>query len=85
MTRLFREEYLAHVVEKRCPAGRCKALLKPHVIPAKCKGCGVCIKACPMSAIRGEKRQVHVIDETLCTKCGACAKACRLGAIEGVA
>jgi NADH-quinone oxidoreductase subunit F len=84
MTRLFREEYLAHVVDKRCPAGRCKALLRPHVIPAKCKGCGVCIKACPMSAIRGEKRQVHVIDETLCTRCGACAKACRLGAIEGV-
>jgi NADH-quinone oxidoreductase subunit F len=84
MTRLFREEYLAHVVDKRCPAGRCKALLRPHVIPVKCKGCGVCIKACPMSAIRGEKRQVHVIDETLCTRCGACAKACRLGAIEGV-
>jgi NADH-quinone oxidoreductase subunit F len=84
MTRLFRDEYLAHVVEKRCPAGSCKALLRPHVIPAKCKGCGVCIKACPMSAIKGEKRQVHVIDETLCTRCGACAKACRLSAIQGV-
>ena len=84
MTRLFRDEYLAHVVDKRCPAGRCKALLRPHVIPVKCKGCGVCIKACPTSAIRGEKRQVHTIDETLCTRCGACAKACRLGAIEGV-
>ena len=84
MTRLFRDEYLAHVVEKRCPAGRCKALLRPHVIPAKCKGCGVCIKACAMGAIKGEKRQVHEIDETLCTRCGACAKACRLGAIEGV-
>ena len=81
MTRLFRDEYLAHVVDKRCPAGHCKALLRPHVIPSKCKGCGVCIKACPMSAIKGEKRQVHVIDEILCTRCGACAKACRLGAI----
>jgi NADH-quinone oxidoreductase subunit F len=84
MTRLFREEYLAHVVDKRCPAGHCKALLRPHVIPAKCKGCGLCIKACAIGAIRGEKRQVHTIDETLCTRCGACAKSCRLGAIEGV-
>jgi NADH-quinone oxidoreductase subunit F len=84
MTKLFREEFLAHVVEKRCPAGRCKALQKPHIIPAKCKGCGVCIKACPMSAIKGEKRQLHVIDETLCTRCGACAKACRFTAVEGV-
>ncbi len=84
MMRLFRDEYLAHVVEKRCPAKRCKALLRPHVIPAKCKGCGVCIKACPVGAITGAKRQVHLINDALCTRCGACAKACRLGAIEGV-
>ena len=84
MTRLFRDEYLAHVVDKRCPAGRCKALLRPHVIPAKCKGCGVCLKACAVNAISGEKRQVHAIDESLCTRCGACAKVCRLSAIEGV-
>ncbi len=84
MMRLFREEYLAHVVEKRCPSGRCKALLRPHVIPAKCKGCGVCIKACPVEAISGAKRQVHVINESLCTRCGACAKACKFAAIEGV-
>jgi NADH-quinone oxidoreductase subunit F len=81
MTRLFRDEYLAHVVDKRCPAGRCKALLRPHIIPAKCKGCGVCLKVCAVNAISGEKRQVHAINETLCTRCGACAKACRLGAI----
>jgi NADH-quinone oxidoreductase subunit F len=84
MLRLFRDEYLAHVVDKRCPAGRCKALARPHVIPAKCKGCGVCIKACAVGAIRGEKRQVHTIDDALCTRCGACAKACRLNAIGGV-
>jgi NADH-quinone oxidoreductase subunit F len=83
IARLFRDEFEAHVLDKRCPAGRCKALMAPHIIAAKCKGCQLCLKACPVGAITGERREVHVIDESLCTKCGACARACRLGAIEG--
>jgi NADH-quinone oxidoreductase subunit F len=83
MTRLFRDEFDVHVLDKRCPAGRCKALMAPHIVAARCKGCQLCLKACPVGAISGERREVHVINEAMCTKCGACARACRLGAIEG--
>jgi NADH-quinone oxidoreductase subunit F len=82
--RYFRQEYEDHVVGKRCRTGRCKALLRPEVNPAKCKGCELCVKACPTSAITGEKKKVHAINPELCIKCGACATACKLGAIEGV-
>ena len=78
----FREEYMAHVLHQRCPAKQCEALLTPHVIEEKCKGCGLCIKACPVGAITGEKKQPHYINEALCIKCGACLEKCRLEAIE---
>lgn len=77
----FREEFEAHVVEKRCPAKKCKALLNPTILPEKCKGCGLCVKVCPTGAITGERKQPHVINEQLCIKCGACLATCKLGAI----
>ena len=82
--RHFRKEYEEHVFEKRCRTGQCKALLKPEINAKKCKGCGVCIKACPTGAITGEKKKPHSIDPELCIKCGACATACKLNAVEGV-
>lgn len=78
----FHEEYMAHVVQKRCPSKQCKALLIPHIIEEKCKGCGVCMKKCPTGAITGNKKEVHIINESLCIKCMACVEACRLNAVE---
>lgn len=80
----FRKEYEAHVVDKICPTGRCKALAKPHIIAEKCKGCTACVKVCPVGAITGEVKKPHVIDEEKCIKCGACAAKCKFKAIEGV-
>jgi NADH-quinone oxidoreductase subunit F len=80
----FRKDYEEHVFDKRCSAGRCKALAMPVINAARCKGCRLCVKACPAGAITGEKKQPHVIDEALCIKCGACATACKFGAVEGI-
>lgn len=78
----FHDEYLAHVIDKKCPAKKCQDLLTPSIIEEKCKGCGLCIKKCPTGAITGERKQPHHINEELCIKCGACIEACRLDAIE---
>ena len=82
--RHFREEYEDHVLRKRCPTGQCKALAVPEIVAARCRGCGLCAKICPASAISGEKRQAHRIDAQRCVKCGACAKACKFDAVAGL-
>jgi NADH-quinone oxidoreductase subunit F len=77
----FRAEYEAHVIQKRCPAKKCKSLHIPQVIEELCKGCTLCKRKCPVGAIVGEKKEVHYIDEEKCIKCGACIEACKLNAI----
>ncbi|MBS6642994.1 MAG: NADH-quinone oxidoreductase subunit NuoF [Clostridiaceae bacterium] len=79
--RFFRDEYEAHILEKRCPAGVCKSLLSYHIDPAKCKGCTLCARTCPNGAIIGSVKQAHVIDTEKCIKCGACMEKCKFGAI----
>ena len=80
--RYFRKEYEAHVVDKRCPAGVCKALLNYVIDPLKCKGCTLCARNCPVGAITGTVRNPHTIDTTKCIKCGACMDNCKFGAIS---
>ena len=80
----FREEYIAHVVEKRCPAGVCRNLVRYHIDPAKCKGCTLCARNCPVGAISGMVKAAHTIDTTKCIKCGLCIGNCRFNAIEKI-
>ncbi len=77
----FRDEYIAHVTEKRCPAGACKALTNYYIEPDKCKGCTLCARNCPVNAISGTVKQPHVIDTNKCIKCGACMEKCKFSAI----
>ena len=81
MLHYFRDEFVAHVVEKRCPAGVCKDLLTFSIDPAKCRGCTLCARECPVGAITGIVRQPHVIDTAKCVKCGTCLDKCRFGAV----
>ncbi len=79
--RYFRDEYIAHIVDRKCPAGVCKDLLRFMIDPDKCKGCTLCARTCPADAIIGSVREVHMIDSEKCLKCGACIEKCRFGAI----
>ncbi len=79
--RYFRDEYIAHVVDKKCPAGVCKELLSYQILADKCRGCTACSHVCPAAAISGSLREPHVIDKEKCLKCGACLEKCKFGAI----
>jgi len=80
--RYFKEEYEAHINEGRCPAGKCRALIEYTVSNERCTGCGACLAICPVKAIEGEKKKVHVILQSVCTQCGACQQICPVDAID---
>ena len=79
--RNFRDEYKAHIVDKKCPAGVCQGLLTYSIDAAKCKGCGMCAKNCPAEAISGVVKEPYVIDGAKCVKCGVCLSTCKFGAV----
>jgi NADP-reducing hydrogenase subunit HndC len=84
--RYFRDEYEAHIKEKRCPALSCKELIAYHIDPEKCAACMICLRKCPAEAVIGGKNQIHVIDQEKCTKCGTCFEVCpsRFGAVKKI-
>ncbi len=77
----FRPEYEAHILQRKCPAGVCQAIIRYRIDPEACTGCGVCRLNCPVEAIAGEKKQVHTIDQAVCIKCGACREGCKFDAV----
>lgn len=84
--RYFRDEYEAHIKEKRCPALVCTELVSYYVLPDKCQGCQICLRNCPVDAISGGKRLVHIIDQDKCIRCGVCLEFCppKFGAVVKV-
>jgi len=81
MMNYFKDEYLCHVINKRCPTGNCEALMRYKIIPGKCRGCSLCAKKCPVNAISGEVKNPYVIDAERCIKCGVCVQSCKFAAI----
>jgi len=80
--RYFRDEYIVHIKDKKCPAGECQALIEYSIDKEKCTGCTVCARQCPNKAISGEKKAPHIIDQPACVKCGVCAEVCKFGAVR---
>ncbi len=80
--RYFRDEYIKHIVGKKCPAKVCNSLIKYSIIPERCTGCMACIKVCPVAAISGKRKEAHVIDQLKCTKCGSCVQICKFEAVS---
>ena len=77
----FMNEYVAHVKDKKCPAGKCKSLMEYYIIPENCVGCTACARVCPVNAISGQRKEVHTINPDVCIKCGACKEKCKFDAI----
>jgi NADH-quinone oxidoreductase subunit F len=77
----FRQEYLAHIIDKRCPTNNCEALASYRINPEKCKSCSLCAHKCPVNAISGKKGAPYIIDQEKCIKCGACVEICKFAAV----
>ncbi|MFP4010223.1 MAG: NADH-ubiquinone oxidoreductase-F iron-sulfur binding region domain-containing protein [Spirochaetaceae bacterium] len=80
--RYFKDEYIAHIEEQRCPSGHCKELVRYYILPDKCIGCTLCARNCPVNCISGERKQTHVIDQDRCIKCGMCYEVCKFDAVS---
>jgi Na+-translocating ferredoxin:NAD+ oxidoreductase RNF subunit RnfB len=78
----FRDEYEAHITDKKCPAGVCKELFHYEIDEAACTGCQVCLRKCPQEAVSGEKKKLHTIEQSKCIKCGICYEACKFDAVK---
>jgi NAD-dependent dihydropyrimidine dehydrogenase PreA subunit len=79
--RYFRDEYTAHIIDKKCPAHVCRELIEYSIDAEKCTGCGVCLRACSTKAITGKKKEPHAINQGMCIKCGACFDGCKFNAV----